>query len=391
MNMGTPLHPEGTPHWATKVVLWNRLKNALSQEDKASYYGRATPHEFRSIEIADHMRDQPDFEVLESALASQRSRPYPRRSCFHVIYREPFDCICGGGFPVVHNLLHGLRGGRAELEEPFNRFTPDISLYARNAWKPTAIIEVVDTSSPSWKKIDTLRQQGIDVYAVRVGDDARGTADEDPGYLTEPVIVEPYAVPCRARKMEELVDLDTKSWSDYHKEMGDYTSAVNEVNAKYEADGDADMLFSRMSQIRDTCGFPYQAFIGIKEYASKRNLIDVDIDGVQHQCWDGFPTGTGTQRFIYGRASHSGSFRMGDPQVRGFTLSPAPFVGPEVIDPAKEHRISRDQFMDYLVYLKGVTFALWADHAEGGPTPRIHPRHIDQIDDLLCMVGWPNA
>ena len=151
-----------------------------------------------------------------------------------------------------------------------------------------------------------------------------------------------------------------------------------------------------MSQIRDTCGFPYQAFIGVKEYASKKNLIDVDIDGVQHECWDGPPTGTGAQDFIYGRASHDASYNMGDTQVRAFTMSQLAWSAPELVEPVTQKSISRDLFMDYLVFLKAAAFAACVEWNEAGRPhdwrPRISPKsHVDQIDDLLCMVGWPNA
>lgn len=402
MNMGTPAHPEGTPHWSTKAVLWHRLKNALSSEGPASYYGRATPHEFRSI-AADHMREQQGYELLESVLEVQRSRPYPRRSCFHIAYREPSDCICGGGFPVVHNLLRGLRGGRAELEEPFNRSTPDISLYAKDAWKPTAIIEVVDASSPSWKKVDAMGQQGIDVYVVRVGDDAKGGDDTDPGYLQEPFLVEPVAVPCRKPDMAKLFDLDDAVWGAHKHEMEAYSSKVERLKAKYEADGDADAYADRLSEL----GWPDDAYIGIKEYASKQ-IHQHREDGTctlserPSLCFtdDGENwkqnLGSGTQRYIYGRASHDASFKMGDAQVRAFTMSQTPMFGPELVEPVTEKGISRDLFMDYLVFLKLSAFAMTVEWNEAGSPsewrPRISPkRHVAQIDDLLCMVGWPNG
>ena len=404
MNMGTPAHPEGTPHWSTKAVLWHRLKNALSSEGPASYYGRATPHEFRSI-TADHLREQPGYELLESALEAQRSRAYPRRSCFHIAYREPSDCKCGGGFPVVHNLLKGLRGGRAELEASFDRFTPDISLYARDAWKPTAIIEVVDTSSPSWKKIDAMQQHGIEVYVVRVGDDAKGSDDADPGYLQEPFVVEPVAAPCRKPDMVKLFDLDDAVWGAHKREMEAYSSEVASLKAKYEADGDADVYADCLSQLR----LPYDAYIGIKEFASKRqhqhredgtcSLPESErtslcfTDDWKH--WKQH-VGSGAQSYIYGRASHDASYHMGDPEVRAFTMSQVAWSGPELVEPVTEQTISRDLFIDYLVFLKLSAIAMTIEWNEAGRPhdwrPRISPKsHVDHIDDLLCMVGWPNA
>ena len=403
MNMGTPAYPEGTPHWSTKTVLWHRLKTALSSEGPVSYYGTATPHEFRSIN-AESLRDQPGYELLESVLEAQRSRPYPRRSCFHIVYWEPFDCECGGGFPVVHNLLKGLRGGRAELEAPFDRFTPDISLYAQtSAAKPSAIIEVVDTSSPSWKKIDAMRQHGIEVYVVRVGDDAKGVDDADPGYPQEPFVVEPVAVPCRKPDMVKLFDLDDAVWGAYEREMEVFSAEVARLKAKYEADGDADGQADGLSQLR----MPYEAYIGIKEFASKHQHQHHEdgtctLSGAPSLCFtdDGRHyrnhEGSGTQQYIYGRAKHGASSKMGDAEVRAFTMSQAPMPGPELVEPATEKSISRDLFMDYLVFLKGLAFAMCQEWNEAGRPhdwrPRISPkRHVDQIDDLLCIVGWPNA
>ena len=402
MNMGTPAHPEGTPHWSTKAVLWHRLKNALSSEGPASYYGRATPHEFRSI-TADHLREQPGYELLDSALDVQRSRPYPRRSCFHIAYREPSHCKCGGGFPVVHNLLRGLRGGRAELEEPFDRFTPDISLYARDAWEPTAIIEVVDTSSPSWKEIDAMRRHGIEVYVVRIRDNAKGGDDTDPGYLQEPFVVEPVAVPCRKPDMVKLFDLDDAVWGAHKREMEAFSSEVERLKVKYEADGDADVYADCLSQLRR----PDDAYIGIKEFPSNhqhqhREDGTCSLSGRTSLCfsddgkhWKQY-VGSGTQQYIYGRASLDASFKTGDAQVRAFTMSQAPMFGPELVEPATEKGISRDLFMDYLVFLKLSAFAMTIEWNEAGRPhdwrPRISPkRHVDQIDDLLCMVGWPNV
>ena len=402
MNRGTPAHPEGTAHWSTKAVLWHRLKNALSSEGPASYYGRATPHEFRSI-TADHLRDQQGYELLESALDAQRSRPYPRRSCFHIAYREPSDCKCGGGFPVVHNLLKGRTGGRAELEEPFDRFTPDISLYARDAWKPTAIIEVVDTSSPSWKKIDAMRQHGIEVYVVRVGDDAKGGDDTDPGYLQEPFVVEPVAVPCRKPDMVKLFDLHDAVWGAHKREMEVFSSEVERLKAKYEADGDADVYADCLGQLR----IPDDAYIGIKEFPSNhqhqhREDGTCSLSGWTSLCFtdDGKHwrqhAGSGTQQYVYGRASHNASYKMGDAQVRAFTMAQTPMFGPELVEPVTEKGISRDLFMDYLVFLKLSAFAMTVEWNEAGRPrewrPLISPtRHVDQINDLLCMVGWPNV
>ena len=405
MNMGTPMHPEGTPHWSTKAVLWHRLKNALYSEGPASYYGRAAPHELRSI-TADHLRKQPGYELLESALEAQRSRPYPRRSCFHIAYREPSDCKCGGGFPVVHNLLKGLKGGRAELEEPFDRFTPDISLYARDAWEPTAVIEVVDTSSPSWKKIDAMRLRGVEVYVVRVRDDAKGGDDTDPGYLQEPFVVEPVAVPCRRPNMVKLFDLDDAVWGAHKSEMEAFSSELERLKGKYEADGNADLYADCLGQLR----IPDEAYIGIKEFPSNHQhqhredgtcpLDEVDRTSLCYTNDDGQTwvqsKGSGTQQFIYGRASHAASFKMGDAQVRAFTMSQTPMFGPELVEPITEKGISRDLFMEYLVLLKLWAFTGTIEWNEAGRPrnwrPRINPtRHVDQIDDLLCMVGWPNG
>ena len=356
--MGTPAYPEGTPHWGTKAVLWHRLKNALSLEGPSHYYGMATPHQFRSVSVPD---DAPS--MLEETLERLKHRPYPRRSCFHVCYREPSDCKCGGGFPVVHNLLQGLRSGRVMMEEPYGGFIPDISLYAKDSGKPTAIVEIVDTSFPSGHKIGAMRQQGIDVYIVRVGADARGTDDNDPLNLDEPFIVEPVTVSCRKPDMVKLLDLDTAVWGGYDREMEQYSTEVKKARDLAEGGG------GDMAALLSPLTMPLEAYIGIKTWA------------------------TGAQQYIYGRASDSASWTLGDKsEVRAFTQSAAPFPGPELVAPVTENGISRDLFMDYLVFLKLQSFAETADWRDGGPPPRIHPnRHVAQIDDLLCMVGWPNA
>ena len=358
MNMGTPAYPEGTPHWSTKAVLWHRLKSALSLEGPSHYYGMATPHEFRNVSVA---HDAPS--TLEGALERLKHRPYPRRSCFHICYRESSDCECGGGFAVVHNLLYKLRGGRVEMEEAYNGFIPDISLYARDSGKPKAIIEVVDTSFPSEHKIDAMRRQGIDVYMVRVGADARGADDNDPLNLDEPFIVEPVAVSCRKPDMVKLLDLDSAVWDDYNHEMEDYSTAIKKVRDVAEGGG------GDMATLLSPLTMPLEAYIGVKTWA------------------------TGTQQYIYGRASHSASWCCSDKfEIRAFTQSSAPFSGPELVEPVTTNHISRDRFMDYLVFLKLQSFAETADWREGGPPPRIHPkRHVAQIDDLLSMVGWPNG
>ena len=195
VNMGTPGHPEGVPHWSVKSMMAHKLRLALNFTPRE--YASLLPNELRNVQVPEQLQDP----LLMQALDRIKDRVVPRPGYSYVAYREMPHDGCQGGTTLV-NVLAGLLGGEVRLEEPYAGYVPDIALYAKDATTPSCIIEVVDTSSPSEAKIATMQRKGIPVYSLR--------ADNDPwDVLHQPVVeVEMLANPaCGAPLRKERVAL----------------------------------------------------------------------------------------------------------------------------------------------------------------------------------------
>jgi len=112
-NMGTPGHPESVSHWVNKAMYWQKLE------------------QFRKLQKG---------------------------------YWLVFDKCCGrceGGW-FVDNILKDVTA--VEQECDFGPYRPDIVL--RRGDQPARIIEIVNTSKPSRKKIDYFKSRGVDIYEI---------------------------------------------------------------------------------------------------------------------------------------------------------------------------------------------------------------------------------
>ena len=175
-NMGTPNHPEGVAHWSVKTLMWHKLRMALKAQPRA--YGSPLPRELRNIAVPNEWDDPRLTQAVERVMDRVDSRP----GYSFVYFKEPPHDECEGGSTLV-NILEGLRGGKVKMEESFAGYIPDISLYARDADRPSCIIEVVGTRPPSVKKLAAMKRMGITVYIL----DAKKLAPL--GVMDAPVLV----------------------------------------------------------------------------------------------------------------------------------------------------------------------------------------------------------
>ena len=199
VNMGTPGHPEGVPHWSVKSMMAHKLRTALHFSPRQ--YASLMPNELRNVQVPEQFQDP----LLMQELDRIKDRVVPRPGYSYVAYREEPHGDCEGGTTLV-NVLAGLLGGEVRLEEPYAGYVPDIALYAKDATAPSCIIEVVDTSPPSESKIATMQRKGIPVYRLR--------ADKNPwDVLHQPVVeVEVLANPPCGRSLRREIDRLWREW-----------------------------------------------------------------------------------------------------------------------------------------------------------------------------------
>ncbi len=195
-NMGTLEHPEGLPHFTNKAMLRHVLERALKHQNITSY--ASLPHSsLRQVNIPSNVASPQGLrETMERV--SERIDPLP--GFVFIAFKETEHSGCTGGI-VVENILEGMAGGRIAFEEPFGGFIPDIAIYPKGANKPKAVIEVVDTSTPSQKKLAFMHKSGVDVFILN------GRSDPKQCFY-QPVFVEAVDIGCRAylrKRMEKML------------------------------------------------------------------------------------------------------------------------------------------------------------------------------------------
>ena len=159
-NMGTPSYPEGLAHFSVKALLANTLQVSMRKHNPRAYAG-LLPSELRKTQVP---KDAPDG--LKEALKQVKERLDARPPFYYVVCNEPECPKCDGGV-VVTDILAGCGGGRVVQEQPFAGFIPDIAVYrSDNSDRPAFIIEVVNTSPPTARKVNKFASLGIPVYQV---------------------------------------------------------------------------------------------------------------------------------------------------------------------------------------------------------------------------------
>ena len=80
---------------------------------------------------------------------------------------QPHDG-CEGGITVVDLVREAGKNGEVRVESDWLDFRPDIGIYREGEFNPACVLEVVDTSSPSQRKLSALETEGIEAYKVDV-------------------------------------------------------------------------------------------------------------------------------------------------------------------------------------------------------------------------------
>ncbi len=145
MNMGTPGHPEGVPHWSNKAMYSHKLE-----------------------------------------------RRRKRQQGFWLFFKECCGQCEGGGF--VENILADVTAVKSEAD--YGGFRPDILLERGD--KPPIWLEVTHTSLPSPSKLAYCADQGIDVFEL-----------EGSQRPVDSTVRKAHISPrnCRKRQRQRLVDL----------------------------------------------------------------------------------------------------------------------------------------------------------------------------------------
>ncbi len=154
INMGTPGQPEGVPHWTTKEAVGHDIRNALlaadvQQPPTANYFDN------RMVEtIAGCL---PEFMVNYTT-----ANPF-----YYLTYNEPPHDGCNGGAMVVDIVREA---ESVEIEGWWWGLRPDISVYGTEKGKPAVVIETVDTSEPSPRKLAQYQDERIESYRLDTRD-----------------------------------------------------------------------------------------------------------------------------------------------------------------------------------------------------------------------------
>ena len=277
-NMGTHGNPEGVPHWTAKSLLAHRLRRGMQNAGRG--YAAPFSRELRNVSIP---CDAP--EDLKSTLRHEQERVDCVSPLAFAIFDEPPHDACAGGFTVV-NLLGGMRKGDVKCEEPFGNYLPDIALYSEGASSPHIVIEVVHTNSPSERKRDFYKAEGVIAFELSVDDDS------DIRAVVGRTAVRLSALsntPCGHAQREKIGALD-KYIIDKHKSG-------------------------------------YSPFVGIKFHPS----------GAQEYI-----------KGIYDRLKDE-EWHYGEPEVLGFCPTPVSWNSPPRIAPLEKRSLPKSVFLAYMV------------------------------------------
>ena len=101
---------------------------------------------------------------------------------------QPHDG-CEGGITLCDLVREMGKNGEVRVESDWLDFRPDIGIYREGEFNPAVVLEVVDTSSPSQRKLSALETEGVEAYKV----DVKGMANLRKTLKYNPMFVEPLA------------------------------------------------------------------------------------------------------------------------------------------------------------------------------------------------------
>ena len=179
MNMGTPNHPEGVPHWSAKELVARGIQHSCDASTSRPPRHYASP----SLRNVQTIKDA----IPNAAVDWNDTWPF-----WYVAYSEPAHDGCEGGIAFVDLVREIGQRGDIRVEDDWLDFRPDIAIYREDETSPAFVLEVVDTSEPSRRKIDAFKKHGIEAYKL----DLKGRGANQgirPLLKYNPLFVEPLA------------------------------------------------------------------------------------------------------------------------------------------------------------------------------------------------------
>ena len=275
MNMGTPGSPEDIPHWSTKELIGKKITSAI-HSTVATYY-MAPSNKLRMV-----------FSTVVPSQALQWSDTWPY---WYVWFNEQPHDACEGGLTVVDVARAAGKNGEVRVESDWLAFRPDIGIYREGEFNPACVLEVVDTSSPSPRKLRAFETKGVEAYKVNVKS-MRGNLRTTIQY--NPLFVAPLA--------------------------------------------------------NSTCGQAQRAIVN-RMLVYWTHLFDQGFLSWIGCCF--YPTGT--KAYMYGgvRDEDGDSWSWGDPDIKGVQMDSCDWGGPMQITSAGPRKtLSKTQWLDAITHLR---------------------------------------
>ena len=288
-NMGTPGRPEGVPHWSGKEL----IAGGIRRSQQAMISGQPRHYGSPRLRTA-----QVITEAFPSA-AVDWSDTWP---FWYIVYNEEPHDGCDGGITLVDLVRTMGADGAVRVEDGWVDFWLDIAIYRKGEVNPALVLEVVDTSEPSQRKLAAFKERGVEAYKVNMKD----------------------------------IGGNFRTWLKYNPML--VSPLVTNRCGQKQRDTVAKMVDYWDSLIGQGC----RPWIGYYHYP------------------------TGTKSFAYGVAnplfSDDGSGRSwthGQPEVMGIERDVADWGGPIRCEPAGSHRtLTKTEWMDCLAYLRVATAAM---------------------------------
>ena len=196
INMGTPAHPEGIPHFFTKELIGKRITSAhevAASPRQRHYYGSPPDRTWMTFAQA----------VPSAAVQWSDTRPY-----WYVWFDEQPHDECEGGITVCDLVREMGKNGEVRVESDWLDFRPDIGIYREGEFNPAAVLEVVDTAQSSQKKLRAFKTEGIAAYKV----DVKGMVTPRTTLNYNPMFVEPLANSRCGREQRDTVGRVVDYW-----------------------------------------------------------------------------------------------------------------------------------------------------------------------------------
>ncbi len=203
MNMGTPNHPEGVPHWSAKELIGRAIRHSLDTSTSRQ------PRSYASMSI--RMVQTIVDTVPGAAVDWNDTWPF-----WYVGYNESPHDGCEGGITLIDLAGEVGNTGEVRVEGDWLEFWPDIAMYREGSPTPAFVLEVVDTSEPSQRKIDTFKASGVEAYKV----DLKGIGNLRTWIKYNPMLVQPLVVNRCGKAQRDIVKKVIDYWDNLLVEQG---------------------------------------------------------------------------------------------------------------------------------------------------------------------------